>query len=59
MTLAEFKKDICREIRKWCNSLPKDGDFTGVELITDRWNEHGDGDYAVVCLIHNRKEDEP
>lgn len=59
MTPAELKKNVCREIRKWCNELPKDGDFTGVELITDHWNEHGDGDYAVVCLVHNRKADEP
>lgn len=54
MTLVEFKKHVCKEIRRWCDDLPKDGDFLGSELITDHWNENSDGDYAVVVLVHDR-----
>lgn len=57
MTLGEFKKNVCKEISKWCNGLPEDGDFTGVELVTDHWNERGDGDYAVVVLVHNYSDE--
>lgn len=57
MTLTELKANACREVRKWCDSLPEGGDYAGVELITDRWNNDGDGDYAVVVLVHDRMED--
>lgn len=57
MTLGEFKKNVCKEIRRWCNELPQDGDFTSAELITDHWNERGDGDYAVLVLVHNRAQE--
>lgn len=53
MTLGEFKKNVCKEIREWCKILPEDGDFTGAELITDRVDENGDGDYAVIVLVHD------
>ena len=55
MTLCQFKKDVCKAIRRWCNELPEDGDFTGAELITDHWNEFGDEDYGVIVLVHNNK----
>ena len=56
MKIGELKKDVCKEIRRWCDNLPEDGDFTGVELITDHWNESCDGDYAVVAIVHNRAQ---
>ena len=58
MTLAELKKSTAQEIKKWCNDLPKDGDYRVPELITDRWNEHGDGDYALIMIFHNNNEAE-
>ena len=57
MTIGELKKNVCKELRSWCKELPQDGDFTSMELIPDHWNEHGDGDYAVVVLVHNRSQE--
>lgn len=60
MTLQELKKTARREIAKWCDELPQDGDYADPEIITDRWAGEGstpqDGDYAVIMIFHNRKE---
>jgi hypothetical protein len=59
MTLQELKNVARRNIVKWCNELPQDGDYKEPEVITDRMSGCGapqDGDYVVIMMFHNRKE---
>ena len=60
MTLKELKKIARRGITQWCNGMPEDGDYREPEIITDRWSGAGscrDGDYAVIMIFHNKKEE--
>lgn len=59
MTIKELKKMARREIAKWLDGLPDDGDYSEPEAITDRMSGQGaaeDGDYAVTFIFHNKKE---
>jgi len=60
VTLQELKKMARRRIAKWCDRLPKDGDYGDPDIITDRLAGSGstpkDGDYAVIFIFHNRNE---
>ena len=58
MTLKELKKSATRAVRKWCNLLPDDGDYREPELISDRMNVGGDGDYALIVIFHNRNDEQ-
>lgn len=61
MTLKELKRMARWGIGKWCSRLPEDGDYADPEIITDRWSGMGstpaDGDYAVIMIFHNNKEE--
>lgn len=57
MTIQELKNATAKEVRRWINSLPSDGDFCEPELVTDIFNEEGHvGDYSLVVIFHNRSE---